>query len=256
MASEVQLEVMRKFASDANPEVLEDILYRLLDEFQPELAGLGVEAAIQQGQPPRFFQIKPLDKLQARTAYSKENYDLENNQGDSFKAGFNGRLATFSRGQVGDFFSATLSPELRMNGKGSVNARALEGFAKFTQYNVEAGGGQESLWWGPGFNGSMLLSTNGRPFDLIKVGAAEQFTLPWIFEHLGPMKLTYFLGQLGGGWSVPPHQAHWASPQSHARIVSGVRVFSRGTIHWQRPSSAWVRRLPANPLRPRLGRRE
>jgi Capsule assembly protein Wzi len=187
----------------ADRQDLEDTLYRLLDEFQPELAGLGVEAALQQGQPPGFFQIKPLDKLQARTAYSKENYDLENNQGDSFESGFNGRLATFSRGQIGDFFSATLSPELRINEKGSVNARVLEGFAKFTQYNVEAGGGRESLWWGPGFNGSMLLSTNGRPFDLIKAGAAEQFTLPWIFEYLGPMKLTYFLGQLGGDGQFP-----------------------------------------------------
>ena len=187
----------------ADRQDLEDIIYRLLDEFQPELAGLGVEAALQQGEPPGFFQIKPLDKLQARTAYSKENYDLENNQGDSFEAGFNGRLATFSRGQIGDFFSATLSPELRINEKGSVNARVLEGFAKFTQYNVEAGGGRESLWWGPGFNGSMLLSTNGRPFDLIKAGAAEAFTLPWIFESLGPLKLTYFLGQLGSGGQFP-----------------------------------------------------
>jgi hypothetical protein len=182
---------------------LEDTIYRLLDEFQPELAGLGVEAALQQGEPPGFFQIKPLDKLQARTAYSKENYDLENKQGDAFEAGFNGRLATFSRGQIGDFFSATLSPELRVNEEGSVNARVLEGFAKFTQYNVEAGGGRESLWWGPGFNGSMLLSTNGRPFDLIKAGAAEAFTLPWIFESLDPLKLTYFLGQLGSGGQFP-----------------------------------------------------
>jgi hypothetical protein len=182
---------------------LEDTLYRLLEEFQPDLAGLGVEAALQQGKPPGFFQIKPLDKLQVRTAYSKENYDLENNQGDSFEEGFNSRLATFSRGQVGDFFSATLSPELRINEEGSVNARVLEGFAAFTLYNVEAGGGRESLWWGPGFNGSMLLSTNGRPFDLIKVAAAEQFTLPWIFEYLGPTKLTYFLGQLGAGGEFP-----------------------------------------------------
>jgi len=115
----------------ADRQDLEDTLYRLLEEFQPELAGLGVEAAIQQGKPPGFFQIKPLNKLQVRAAYSKENYDLENNQGDSFESGFNGRLATFSRGQIGDFFSATLSPELRMNEKGSVNARVLEGFAKF-----------------------------------------------------------------------------------------------------------------------------
>jgi len=182
---------------------LEDTLYRLLDEFQPELAELGIEAALQQGKPPGFFQIKPLDKLQVQTAYSTEDYDLENNQGDAFEEGFNSRLATFSRGQIGDFFSATLSPELRINEKGSVNARVLEGFAKFTLYNVEAGGGRESLWWGPGFQGSMLLSTNARPFDLIKVGAAEPFMLPWIFQYLGPIKLTYFLGQLGSGGDFP-----------------------------------------------------
>jgi Capsule assembly protein Wzi len=187
----------------ADRQDLEDTIYRLLDEFQPELAGLGVEAALQQGPPPGFFQIKPLDKLQARSAYSKEQYDLENNQGDAFEEGFNGRLASFSRGQIGDFFSATLSPELRLDEHGSVNARVLEGFAKFTRYNVEAGVGRESLWWGPGFNGSMLLSTNARPFDLIKAGAAEQFMLPWVFEYLGPVKLTYFLGQLGDGGQFP-----------------------------------------------------
>ena len=68
----------------ADRQDLEDTLYRLLDEFQPELAGLGVEAALQQGQPPGFFQIKPLDKLQTRAAYSKENYDLENQSGGFF----------------------------------------------------------------------------------------------------------------------------------------------------------------------------
>jgi hypothetical protein len=175
---------------------IEDTLYRLLDEFQPELAELGIEAAVQQGKPPGFFQIKPVDKLQVRTAYAKDEATLENNQGDALKEGFNGRLATFSRGQIGDVFSATLSPELRVDEHGNVNARVLEGFGKLTLYNVEAGGGRESLWWGPGFNGSMLLSTNARPFDLVKAGAAEPFTLPWIFESLGPIKLSYFLGQL------------------------------------------------------------
>ena len=175
---------------------LEETLYRLLDEFRPELAELGVEAARREWKGQKFFQLKPLDKLQVRTAYAKDDASLENNQGDTFKDGFNGRLATFSRGQVGDFFSATLSPELRVNEQGGVNARILEGFGKLTFHNVEAGGGRESLWWGPGYHGSMLFSTNARPFDLVKVGAAEPFRLPWVFDYLGPIKLTYFLGQL------------------------------------------------------------
>ena len=182
---------------------LEDTLYRLLDEFQPELADLGIEAALQQGKPPGFFQIKPVDKLQVRTAHAKDDATLDNHQGDAFKDGFNGRLATFSRGQIGDVFSATLSPEVRIDAHGNVNARVFEGFGKLTLSNVEVGGGRESLWWGPGFNGSMLASTNARPFELVKAGAAEPFMLPWIFEHLGPLKLTYFLGQLEANRDFP-----------------------------------------------------
>jgi hypothetical protein len=181
---------------------LEDTIYRLLDEFQPELAELGVEAALQQGPPPGFFHIKPLDNLQVRTAFAKDDALLENNQGDSLNKGVNGLLSSFSRGQVGDFFSATLHPELRLNAQGT-NARLLEGYAKLTFRNVEVGGGRESLWWGPGFHGSMLFSNNARPFDLVKIGAAEPFTLPSLFKYLGPMKLTFLLGQLEANREFP-----------------------------------------------------
>jgi hypothetical protein len=175
---------------------LEDTLYRLLEEFQPELAALGVEAALQEGKPPGFFNLKPMDKLQLRTGYAKRGTLIDNNQGDSLKEGVNGRLATFSRGQVGDFFSATLNPELRVDERGGAEARVLEGFGKFSLWHVEAGGGRESQWWGPGFHGSMLFSNNARPFDLIKVSAAEPFILPWIFKYLGPIEPTFLIGQL------------------------------------------------------------
>jgi capsule assembly protein Wzi len=175
---------------------LEDTVYRLVEEFRPELAALGVEAVLQEGKAPGFLQIKPVDKLQIRTGYAKHDALIENNQGDFLEEGFNGRLATFSRGQVGDFFSASFSPELRVNEEGSAQARVLEGFGKLSLWNVEAGGGRESQWWGPGFHGSMLFSNNARPFDLIKVSAAEPFILPWIFKYLGPLKPTFLLGQL------------------------------------------------------------
>jgi hypothetical protein len=187
----------------AERQDLEDTLYRLLDEFQPELAELGVEAALQQAPPPGFFHIKPLDKLQVRTAFAKKDAFLKNNQGDSFDEGVNGRLASFSRGQVGDFFSATLHPELRLEDEQKTNARLLEGYGKLTFHNVEVGGGRESLWWGPGFHGSMLFSNNAQPFDLVKIGAAEPFTLPSIFKYLGPMKLAFLVGQLEANRDFP-----------------------------------------------------
>jgi hypothetical protein len=210
-------QAIRKITADeggafADRRDLEDTLYRLLEEFQPELAALGVEVALQEGKAPGFFNIKPVDKLQLRTGYAKEDGRLDNNQGDFLKDGFNGRLATFSRGQVGDFFSATFSPELRVDEEGSVEARVLEGFGKVSLWNVEAGGGRESQWWGPGFHGSMLFSNNARPLDLIKVAAAEPFDLPWILKYLGPFKPTFLLGQLEENRDFP-----------HTKL-SGIRV--------------------------------
>jgi Capsule assembly protein Wzi len=174
---------------------VEDTLDRLLDEFQPELAALGVEAALAQGPPPGAVFVKPLAWLRTRIAGATHAARLEDSQGDVLPTGGSGRLDALSRGQLGDLFSATLHPELRMDEHGT-QPQLLEEFAKLTHWGVEVGGGRESLWWGPGFHGSMLLSNNAQPFDLLKIGAAEPFTLPSVFSYLGPMKLTLVLGQL------------------------------------------------------------
>ncbi len=181
---------------------MEDVLYRLVEEFQPELADLGVEAALQRGEPHKFFFLKVVDHVQARAAFAKDDALLENNQGDFLRKGVSGRLAALSKAQVGDFFSVSLLPEVRFD-KTDVVGRLLEGSAKLTGWGVEVQAGRESLWWGPGFHGSMLFSNNPQPFDLIKLGSAEAFTLPSIFKYLGPIKATFVLGQLEEHRDIP-----------------------------------------------------
>lgn len=58
--------------------------------------------------------------------------------------------------------------------------------------------GRQSLWWGPGDGGPLMFSDNAAPLDMFRINRVTPMTLPWIFRHLGPMRVEFFLGQLRG----------------------------------------------------------
>jgi hypothetical protein len=60
--------------------------------------------------------------------------------------------------------------------------------------------GRDSLRWGPGYHGALLMTNNARPFDLIKLSNPHPFLLPL----LGPFKFNLFLSRLDyGAPSIP-----------------------------------------------------
>jgi len=76
-------------------------------------------------------------------------------------------------------------------------------YAKLQWFNVAASVGRDSLWWGPGQYGALMLSDNAPPLDLVKLQSHQAFRLPWVFRVLGPMSLTAFLAQLEEDRHVP-----------------------------------------------------
>ena len=78
----------------------------------------------------------------------------------------------------------------------SRNAYMRELNAKFTMFNLAVEIGRSSLWWGPGYHGSLLLTDHAFPLDMIKLGSDEPFRLPWALQSLGEWKLDTFLTQL------------------------------------------------------------
>ncbi len=174
---------------------LEPILLTLLDEFSPELLALGVSGYGITGQPHRLLEVKPLQFLQARGAYtSNAPTDLEYRNGERVEQGMNGRLASASWLEVGGVLAAYANPEFRV-GPDEVSGRLVEGYAKARAGFLELLVGRESLWWGPGFHGSMLLSNNALGLDMVRLQTANQVTLPWVLRYLGPMKFVWFFGQ-------------------------------------------------------------
>ena len=174
---------------------LEPLLLALLDEFGPELLALGVSGSGITGQPQRLLEVRPLQFLQARGAYtSNAPTALENRHGERLEQGLNGRLASAHWLEVGGVFAAYAHPEFLV-GPDQASGRLVEGYAKARAGVVELQVGREALWWGPGFHGAMLLSNNALGLDMVRLQTANQVTLPWVLRYLGPMKFVWFFGQ-------------------------------------------------------------
>jgi len=74
----------------------------------------------------------------------------------------------------------------------------LDAYVGLNLSNWQITFGQQSLWWGPGEGGSMLMSTNSAPIPMIRASRVTPFTLPLISKFLGPMRVEAFFGRLSG----------------------------------------------------------
>lgn len=82
--------------------------------------------------------------------------------------------------------------------------RADGSYAGLLMGNWVLSGGAMPRWWGPGWSGSALLSTNARPVPAIAIDRnyTDAFDLP-VLRWLGDWRVSAFMGQLGGDRVVP-----------------------------------------------------
>lgn len=74
----------------------------------------------------------------------------------------------------------------------------LDTYVGYAFRNWQMTFGKQSLWWGPTEGGPLMFSDNAVPVNLFRVSRTSPFTLPYVFNFLGPMTLEFFLGQLSG----------------------------------------------------------
>ncbi len=58
--------------------------------------------------------------------------------------------------------------------------------------------GRQSMWWGPGESGALLMSNNALPFWMIQINRTEPFNIPGLSKFLGPFEFDNFFGALAG----------------------------------------------------------
>jgi len=143
---------------------------------------------------------------------------LYNNEGIVYGKGSNVALQFSSSFKLLDVFSGYVEPLFLARENGSqgldlytvshhsvggtlgslsgTDVRLHKGYAKFSPWNVELEVGRDSLQWGQGYHGNLIMSDNAAPLDLVKVSNPEATLLPWLFSYLGPLKYTVFCAQL------------------------------------------------------------
>jgi hypothetical protein len=87
--------------------------------------------------------------------------------------------------------SATASPSVQ-------RFDLLEGYVGLTLQNWQVSFGRQSLDWGPGDGGAMILSDNVEPINMFRVNRVSPVRLPSLLRFLGPVRMEFFIGQLSG----------------------------------------------------------
>jgi len=189
-----------EYFSDFNEtkiERAEDAINRLIEEFRPELLKLGVTSVAKDDQPVKKLNFRLADPIYTQTIYADlnkmEDIVYENQRGMRLREGFTYRTRILGWGEYDDFISMALEPSV-IFAKDTEDFEIETGYLKLSYWNIEAEAGRDTMWWGPGYHGSMLLTDNAYPFDLVKIKSAHPFMLPW--EKLGKWNADFFVAQL------------------------------------------------------------
>jgi len=86
-------------------------------------------------------------------------------------------------------------------------------------------------WWGPGWQGSLILSTNARPVPAFSIdrNEARPFDLP-VLRWLGPWRLTSFMGRLEGDRDHP-HTLLFGM-RAEIRPLPSLQIAASRTAQW------------------------
>ena len=202
-------------------EYVQQILDRLKNDYQEELVQL---KAIEGESSP--YSLHPLAKAhvtllaadsptyhlndQSGLGVADVNINplLQNQEGRHLVNGVNLSLETEHWLRLSNHFALAAQPRFQLakglGGESSDSGVFLQNaYAKIFFKNFEIEMGRDSLIYGQGLEGGLLLSNNPRPLDMVKISNDLPFYWPWVFKYLGPNKLSFFFANLGPEQNFP-----------------------------------------------------
>lgn len=81
--------------------------------------------------------------------------------------------------------------------------RLLDAYVSVNLQNWQLSFGKQSLSWGPGEGGSMLLSDNAEPLVMGRITRVVPARLPGFMSKAGPYRVEFFVGRQEGGSFIP-----------------------------------------------------
>ncbi|MFO7568404.1 MAG: capsule assembly Wzi family protein [Smithellaceae bacterium] len=159
-------------------------------------------AAASDPEASHAWAFKPVDTARVSYAYIDGSFSQFNQDGIEMTRGHNAVIRTQSHATLWRYFSAYVEPAFIYNQYFGTeeNTRSTlrlnKGYAKATAGPLELLVGRDALWWGPGYHGTLLMTNNAHPFDMIKLSNPEPAVLPWWLGLLGPVQFNLIFSQL------------------------------------------------------------
>jgi hypothetical protein len=182
--------------------VIEEILIRFEKRFREELEAVSGHQTI-----VKTF-IKPLERITFHYRYQDGDYSGPNNEGLDFYESNNALIDATMRAKIAGYFGLFVQPRF-LYYENKDDLRSIKGdeveeadtvfqkaYINLTVKNFEIQYGKDSLWWGPGYHGALIMSNNAEPFGIFKLSNPAPTILPWFFRYLGLFKYNLIFGTL------------------------------------------------------------
>ena len=188
--------------------VADELLARLRTEFAPEINELNSSSK----EVVRYFH--PVDEVTLGYEYrdgSDSQIPRINSSQFALDYNRNGRRAADGHNVETEFAGSaryglllgTWHPLAEVGeGEGST-LRLADGGITCSVGPIDLFAGRQELWWGQGRHGSLVLTNNARPLDMIRITNPSPITFPWFFKYLGPFRFDVFWSRLEAERVVP-----------------------------------------------------
>lgn len=184
--------------SEASP-LVDELLRRLESELSNELTELSGGGSGSYFQPLREGHLEYVsqkgDYSRIVGTAARQHALNYNNFGIDYGDGHNGRMTLETEARLGNVFLLNWRPQLLIDEE-TDHLRTLHGTATLALGPFQLSAGRESLWWGQGRHGSLVLTNNAKPLDMVRLTNPTPTLLPWVLKYLGPFRFDIFLARL------------------------------------------------------------
>ncbi len=193
-------EARGKSYAGSSPRVVQELLERLETFFAEELAPGNDSGGY--FKPLREFRLEYIHLQGEESTIAGNTVDARQfalntyNDGVNYREYHNGRLLFESEARFGRRFLLSVRPQILLQEGSGGNFQILHGKAAVGLGPVEFSAGRQSLWWGQGRHGALVLTNNAKPLDMIRITNPQPVLLPWVLNYLGPFRFDVFWSQL------------------------------------------------------------
>jgi hypothetical protein len=201
-AARQTIEVIEAGRDRILPPVARELVARLKTEFRQEIQEQrnGPEKAGSYFKPIREMQFDYVLRDGADSLYPGTNARqfslITNHDGLDYSENHNLEVTLAGDARLGRWLLAEWRPLLRAQEDGNTGIRLRGGSLTLGLGPVDLSVGRQSLWWGQGRNGSLVLTNNADPLDMIRLTNPTPVILPWVFKYLGPFRFDLFVARL------------------------------------------------------------